>query len=97
MMGQYITNAYELYVLKRNIIKEKDFCNIDNNFFVDSFTTFLSDLGTDEVINRIETAFKRSGIAKEFNDEINSILTALRIYTYSFDETIGLEILKNIK
>ncbi|MFW5871969.1 MAG: DNA cytosine methyltransferase [bacterium] len=74
--------------LKRDIIKEKDFCNIDNDFFVDSFTTFLSDLGTDEVINKIETAFNGLGIAKEFNDEINSILTALRIYTYSFDETI---------
>lgn len=74
--------------LKRDIIKEKDFCNIDNDFFVDSFTTFLSDLGTDEVINKIEKAFNGLGIAKEFNDEINSILTALRIYTYSFDETI---------
>lgn len=74
--------------LKRDIIKEKDFCNIDNDFFVDSFTTFLSDLGTDEVINKIETAFKTLKIAKEYNDEIDSILTSLRIFTYSFDETI---------
>jgi DNA (cytosine-5)-methyltransferase 1 len=74
--------------LKRDIIKEKDFCNIDNDFFVDSFTSFLSDLGTNEVINKIETAFKTLKIAKDYNDDINSILTSLRIYTNSFDETI---------
>jgi DNA (cytosine-5)-methyltransferase 1 len=74
--------------LKRDIIKEKDYCNIDNDFFVDSFTSFLSDLGTEEVINKIETAFKGLKIAKVYSDDINNILTSLRIYTYSFDETI---------
>ncbi|MCG8696633.1 MAG: DNA cytosine methyltransferase [Bacteroidales bacterium] len=74
--------------LKRDIIKEKDYCNVDNDFFVDSFTTFLSDLGTDEIINKIEQAFKSLKIAKEYSEDINSILTSLRIYTYSFDETI---------
>ena len=74
--------------LKRDIIKEKDYCNIDNDFFVDSFTNFLSDLGAEEVINKIETALKGLKIAKEYHNDINNILTSLRIYTFSFDETI---------
>ena len=74
--------------LKRDIIKEKDYCNIDNDYFVESFTSFLSDLGTSEVINKIELAFKKLQIASEYDEEINSILTSLKIYTYSFDETI---------
>ena len=74
--------------IKRDIIKEKDYCNIDNDFFVDSFTSFLSDIGTEEVINKIETALKGLKIAKEYSNEIKSILVSLRIYTYSFDETI---------
>ena len=74
--------------LKREIIKEKDYCNVDNDFFVDSFTTFIRELGTDEVINKIETAFKSLEIAEDYNDDINSILASLRIYIYSFDETI---------
>lgn len=74
--------------LKRDIIKEKDYCNVDNDFFIESFTAFLSDLGTDEVIRKIEAAFKSLKIAKEFDNEIDSILASLKIYTYSFDETI---------
>ncbi len=75
--------------LKRDIIKEKDFCNIDNDFFVDSFSNFLSDLRTDEVINKIETAFKNLKIANEYQSVINNILISLKIYTFSFDETIA--------
>ena len=74
--------------MKRDIIKEKDFCNIDNDFFVDSFTSFLTDLGTDEIINKIESAFKNLKVAKEYQSEINSMLVSLRIYSFSFDETI---------
>lgn len=74
--------------LKRDIIKEKDFCNIDNDFFVDSFTSFLSDLGTDEILNKIESAFKNLSVPKEYQSEINNMLISLRIYSFSFDETI---------
>ncbi|MBI9058394.1 MAG: DNA cytosine methyltransferase [Labilibaculum sp.] len=83
-----LTRSKEWEKLKRDIIKEKDFCNIDNDFFVDSFTNFLSDLDTDEIINKIERAFINLKIAKEFKKEIDNILTALRIYTNSFDEII---------
>jgi DNA (cytosine-5)-methyltransferase 1 len=74
--------------LKRDIIKEKDHCNVDNDFFVESFSKFLSELDADQVIDKVESAFKNLKIAKEYQSEINNILMALRIFTFSFDETI---------
>lgn len=74
--------------LKRDIIKEKDFCNIDNDYFVDSFTQFLGDLDTSVVIDKIKRSFSELEIATEYSPDIKNILTALKIYTFSFDETI---------
>jgi len=74
--------------LKRDIIKEKDYCNIDNDFFVESFNDFLSDLGTEKIINKIELALKGLKISDEYQSDIENILDALKIYTFSFDQTI---------
>jgi DNA (cytosine-5)-methyltransferase 1 len=74
--------------LKRDIIREKDFCNIDNDFFVNTFTQFLSDLDTEEIIKKIETAFTELKIPKDYYIDTKNIVTALTIYTNSFDETI---------
>ncbi|MCF6357059.1 MAG: DNA (cytosine-5-)-methyltransferase [Draconibacterium sp.] len=74
--------------LKRDIIKEKDFCNIDNDFYVDTFTHFITQLGTSEIIDKIQKAFSQLNIAKEYAPDCNDIISALKIYTYSFDDTI---------
>ncbi len=74
--------------LKRDIIKEKDYCNIDNDFFVESFNDFLSDLGTKKIINKLELALKGLKISDEYQSDIENILDALKIYTFSFDQTI---------
>ena len=44
--------------LKRDIIKEKDFCNIDNDNSVNSFTDFLTEIGSENIISKIENSFK---------------------------------------
>ena len=75
-------------VLKRKIIREKDFCNIDNDYFVEHFNNFLTELDSSEIIKKIEEAFKRLNVAKEHYRACNDILTALQIYTFSFDETV---------
>lgn len=72
--------------LKRSIIKEKDNCNIDNDFFVSSFTDFLTDLDSEEVINKIERAFKELNVPKNFQKECNDIVIALKLYTYNLDD-----------
>ena len=74
--------------LKRDIIKEKDFCNIDNDFYVDNFTHFLTQLGTSEIIDKIKKAFSQLNVAKEYKAECSEIISALKIYTYSFDDTL---------
>ena len=74
--------------LKRDIIKEKDFCNIDNDFFVDTFSHFLTDISTPEIIGKIERAFNQLKVPKEYKSECDDILTSLKIYTYSIDDTL---------
>ena len=74
--------------LKRKIIREKDFCNIDNDYFVEAFNDFLTELDRGEIIEKIETAFEKLNISNEFIDVTNDILTALKISTFSFDDTL---------
>ncbi len=78
----------EWEVLKRNIIKEKDFCNIDNDYFVDYFNDFLTELDSIEIIKKIGKAFKNLNVADEYLSACYDIMSALQIYNFSFDETV---------
>ncbi len=78
--------------LKRDIIKEKDFCNIDSDDFASAFTNFLTEIGSENIISKIENAFKTLKIPTNYKKDCEDIITALKIYTTSFDESI--EILK---
>jgi DNA (cytosine-5)-methyltransferase 1 len=79
--------------LKRDIIKEKDFCNIDSDDFVNAFTDFLTEIGSENVISKIEHSFKALKVPTNYQKDCEDIITALKIYTTSFDESI--EILKS--
>jgi DNA (cytosine-5)-methyltransferase 1 len=74
--------------LKRDIIREKDFCNIDNDYFVDSFTQFLTDIDSNEIIKKIEEAFNKLNVAKDFKQSCNDIIKALKIYVLSIDDCL---------
>ena len=74
--------------LKRDIIREKDFCNIDNDYFVDSFSQFLTDIDSYEVINKIEEAFRRLNVAKDYKKSCNDIIQALKIYVLNIDDCL---------
>lgn len=80
--------------LKRDIIKEKDFCNIDSDAFVETFTAFLTHIGSESVIEQIEFAFKELKVPSDYKKDCSDIITALKIYTNSFDETV--DILMNL-
>ncbi len=79
--------------LKRDIIKEKDFCNIDSDDFTNTFTNFLTDISSENVISKIENSFKALKVPTNYKKDCEDIITALKIYTTSFDESI--EILKS--
>jgi DNA (cytosine-5)-methyltransferase 1 len=79
--------------LKRDIIKEKDFCNIDSDNFANAFTDFLTEISSENVISKIEDAFKILKVPSTYKKDCEDIITSLKIYTTSFDESI--EILKS--
>lgn len=79
--------------LKRDIIKEKDFCNIDSDNFSTAFTDFLTEIGSENIISKIENSFKNLKVPVNYKKDCDDIITALKIYTTSFDESI--EILKS--
>lgn len=80
--------------LKRDIIKERDYCNIDNDNFVGSFTSFIEEISPVSIIERIQNAFNSLDIPSKHQSDCDDILTALKIYSTSFDESI--EIVKEI-
>ncbi len=92
--------------LKRDIIKEKDFCNIDNDYFTTSFVQFLEAIEPKSVIENITLAFNQLDIPRSHQKICQDILKALQLYTFNFDECLSftqsfcdetqLEQLKNI-
>ncbi|PKV52225.1 DNA (cytosine-5)-methyltransferase 1 [Aquimarina sp. MAR_2010_214] len=88
-----LTRTKEWDKLKRDIIKEKDFCNIDSDDFTNAFTDFLTEIGSENVISKIENSFKALKVTTGYKKDCEDIITALKIYTTSFDESI--EILKS--
>jgi len=74
--------------LKKNIIKEKDYCNIDNDYFVEPFNDFLTQLDSDEIIKKIETAFRQLNVPDEFKKDCSDIVLALIFYKSTFDDCL---------
>lgn len=74
--------------LRRDIIREKDFCNIDNDHFVSAFNDFLTEIEPTTVIDKIKSAFHAMQVPTEYQKDCNDILLALKIYTLNLDETI---------
>ena len=66
--------------LKRDIIKEKDFCNIDNDNFVNTFTDFLTEIGSENVISKIENSFKTLKVPTNYQKDCEDIIAALKIF-----------------
>jgi DNA (cytosine-5)-methyltransferase 1 len=87
-----LARSKEWEKLKRDIIKEKDFCNIDSDDFTNTFTDFLTEIGSENIISKIENAFTLLKVPTNYKKDCEDIITALKIYTTSFDESI--EIIK---
>ncbi|WBL22315.1 DNA cytosine methyltransferase [Zunongwangia sp. HRR-M8] len=75
--------------LQRDIIKEKDFCNISNDYFEETYVNFLTEISSSSVIDKIEEAFKELKIPRSYRKDCDDIVQALRIYNYSLDESLS--------
>ena len=76
----------ELAYIRKKVINEKAFCDIDGDFFADDFDNFLTAIESETIVDKINAAFKSLKPAKEYASAIKEIIEALEIYTFSFDE-----------
>ena len=83
-----LKREHELAVIKKKVINEKTFCDLDNDFFIDDFNNFLTSIEPSAIIDRIQEAFKNLKPDKKFLNDIDDIVKALKIYAYSFDECV---------
>jgi DNA (cytosine-5)-methyltransferase 1 len=78
----------ELEYIRKRIINEKAFSNLDNDFFADDFDSFLTSIESETIIEKIHTAFNNLKPNAAFLDDVQQIITALEIFDYSFDECV---------
>ena len=83
----------ELEYIRKKIINEKAFSNLDNDFFADDFDLFLTSIEPETIIEKIHTSFNNLKPNETFLEEVQQIITALEIFDYSFDECVrGLDV-----
>lgn len=83
-----LARSKEWEKLKRDFIKEKDYCNVDNDSFVNDFNVFLTQLGTENIVTKIEGAFQELKVPEKHKSDCLDIIAALKTYIATFDETV---------
>lgn len=79
----------ELEYIKRDIIRIKDHCYLDNDEFVNDFNSFLDVISIDEIISRIKSALKQISSSSTKN-ELENISQSLDFLSYTIDECFDL-------
>lgn len=79
----------ELEYIRKRVINEKSFSNLDNDFFADDFDSFLTSIESETIIDKIHTAFNNLKPNQDFLEDVNQIINALEIFDYSFDECVN--------
>ena len=81
-----LKREHELACIRKKVINEKAYCDLDNDYFYEDFNNFLTTIESESIVERVNTAFNNLKPAKEFINDVNEIVKALEIYAYSFDE-----------
>jgi DNA (cytosine-5)-methyltransferase 1 len=79
----------EFEYLRKKIINEKSFSDLDNDFFADEFDNFLRAIEVETVVEKIRCAFNELTLDSKFDKEIKHITRALDIFCFSFDECMS--------
>ena len=79
----------ELAYIRKKVILEKSFCDLDNDFFASNFDDFLVSIETENIIEKIQLAFNNLNSSFNYENEIQDIIKALKIYNFSFDECVN--------
>ncbi|KIA98971.1 DNA methyltransferase [Flavobacterium sp. KMS] len=79
----------ELEYIRKKVINEKAFTNLDNDFFADDFDSFLTSIESETIIEKIHLAFNNLKPNKVFLEDVKQIIVALEIFDYTFDECVN--------
>jgi len=79
----------ELEYIRKKVINEKAFSNLDNDFFADDFDSFLTSIEPETIIEKIHKAFNNLKPNKIYLEEVQEIISALEIFDYTFDECVN--------
>lgn len=83
-----LKRANELQAIRKKIIHEKAFCDVDNDSFAEDFDNFLTSITADSIVDRINVAFGKLKPDRQFEGEVRSIVKSLEIFNASFDECV---------
>lgn len=83
-----LKRSKELAYIRKKVILEKAFCDLDNDNFTDSFDGFLTSIESESIIDTIHSAFTNLKPSTDYIVDVNEIIKALEIYNYSFDECV---------
>lgn len=84
-----LKRSKELLYIRKKVINEKAFSDLDNDFFVNDFDTFLSSIEPEAIVEKIHVAFKNLEPSEDYLSEVDNIIKALEIFSYSFDECVN--------
>lgn len=83
-----LKRSNELAYIRKKVIAEKAFSDLDNDFFAEKFDDFLIAIDPDSILENIKMAFGNLKPSETYSDEVKEITEALEIYNYSFDECV---------
>ena len=83
-----LKRSKELSYIRKKVINEKSFSDLDNDFFAHDFDDFLTSIEPETIVEKIHVAFNNLKPNKDFLNEVNHIIAALEIFSYSFDECV---------
>jgi DNA (cytosine-5)-methyltransferase 1 len=83
-----LKRSAELAYIRKKVILEKAFSDLDNDSFADNFDNFLTSIEPESIVEAVRLAFNNLKPSASYIPAIKEIILALEIYTFSFDECI---------
>ncbi|RYY90890.1 MAG: DNA cytosine methyltransferase [Chitinophagaceae bacterium] len=78
----------ELDYIRKKVINEKAFNDLDRDYFAEDFDNFLTAISAPAILEKVNHAFKKLKPPKEYQPDVADIEKALEIYTSTFDDCV---------
>ncbi|MEO6833207.1 MAG: DNA cytosine methyltransferase, partial [Chitinophagaceae bacterium] len=84
-----LKRSKELAYIRKKVINEKSFSDLDNDFFAADFDNFLTSIDAETIVEKMQSAFNNLKPNETFAVETRQIINALEVFAYSFDECMN--------